>query len=145
MHCLENFSAVVRQNARGDERSVAAYRIMAQTICALLEIQNSHISISYHGRDNVGGVVIADEPVELTEDLIHRNFRICQSFLAMVGLDFSKTTPDFTAEELKDFLKTWSDPDDHHKKDQTYDTHDGNSLANRKITLRYSHMNQPPL
>jgi hypothetical protein len=69
-HCLENFFGFVRQNARADDRAITAVRLIAKTAVMSLEMDRLRINVKHQGRDNVGGVVIGDAPIELTEERV---------------------------------------------------------------------------
>jgi hypothetical protein len=69
-HCLENFFGFVRQNAHVDDRTITAVRLIARTTRVALEMERLKIDIVRKVRDNVGGVVIGDSPIELTDDLM---------------------------------------------------------------------------
>jgi hypothetical protein len=136
-HCLENFFGFVRQNARADDRTITAMRIMARTTCVCVTLQDLGVSIAHQGRDNVGGVVIGDEPIPLTKSIEDGAFHLARSFLTVAGLDMNDEGPPvFPREQLISMLEDWRRRDSHHCKDQAYKADFTRSPANTKIAAR---------
>jgi hypothetical protein len=135
-HCLENFFGFVRQNARADDRSVPAVRIIARAACVSLEMQRLGIAITHQRRDNVGGVEIRGVPMELTQNGVLRAEEISQSFVAVAGLSLTGGDPPFDQDQLRSFLHTWVQIDTHHERDPAYGMKFNRSHANVKIDAR---------
>jgi hypothetical protein len=135
-HCLENFFGFVRQNARADDRSITAFRIMARTNCVSLEMEKRGIRIAHHGRDNVGGVVIGYDPTGLGIVLIAAAEEFCRSLVVETGLDFMKEVPLHPRSQLQEYLRTWAESDTHHEKDQVYKADFTSQVANTRIASR---------
>jgi hypothetical protein len=135
-HCLENFFGFVRQNARADDRAIPAFRIMARATQVSLEMQGLGIKVSHAGRDNVGGVEIWDLPTGLTESRVKMAADLCQSFVAMAGLDFTGSGGLFSRAYLKTYVDMASNRDKHHDNDPTYQKNFTKSSANARVSER---------
>jgi hypothetical protein len=105
------------------------------TICACLEIHHPHVSITHQGRDNVGGVVIDDGPIDLTEYMELAADQICQSFVRLTGLNLEDTVPLFSREMLRAVLDEWRESDKHHDKDRTYNVDYINTITKARIGI----------
>jgi hypothetical protein len=136
-HCLENFFEFVRQNARADDRTLTALRIMARTTCVCLEMQRLGINIPHQGRQNIGGVVGGDAPITLEGPLMDGAHNVGRSFVTMTVLNMDDEGPaTFTRDDLRSMLNDWRDRDDHHEKDQASKADFTRSPANTKIAAR---------
>jgi hypothetical protein len=110
---LENFFGFVRQNPRADDQSTTTCRIIEKTTCACFETHHLHINIIHQGRDNVGGVVIDGEPIDLTDSMELAADQLRHSFVALAGLNLEDTVPPFNREMLRAVLNKWRGSDKH--------------------------------
>jgi hypothetical protein len=134
-HCLENFFGFVRQNARANDRKVAAHRIIARTTRVCLEMQSLKLNIAHHGRDNVGDVVIGGFPITLPGSLVMSALQLCRSFVAMAGLSFNGAAPAFDRIQLGSILENWRRKDTHHGTDSAYKAASRTVIPTPKLPL----------
>jgi hypothetical protein len=109
---------------------------MARATQVSLEMQGLGIKVSHAGRDNVGGVEIWDLPTGLTESLVKMAADLCQSFVAMAGLDFTDSDRLFSRAYLKRYVDMVCIRDKHHDKDPTYQKNFTKSSANARVSER---------
>jgi hypothetical protein len=103
-HCLENCFGFVRENVHADDGFITAPRTLAKTTCVCLEMHHLRISITHERGDNVGCAVIAGEPIALTDYMELVADQLCQSFVALAGLNLKDTAPLFIREMLRAVL-----------------------------------------
>jgi hypothetical protein len=99
-HCLENFFGFIRQNSRGDDRYKMAVHIIAKTQMVCWLMNDLNFVTKHRGRDNVGGVVIGDGPIELMiPPVVSELFK---SMITLSALDIG----DSESDEMVNFPKT---------------------------------------
>jgi hypothetical protein len=92
-----------------------------------------HISVAHQGRDNVGGMVVDGEPIDFIDYLELATDQLCQSFVALAGLNLENTVPPFNREMLRVVLDEWRESDKHHDKDRTHKVDYRDTIANARI------------
>jgi hypothetical protein len=135
-HCLENFFGFVRPNARADDRTVTATRLIARTTQVAIEMHDLGIDVVHKGRDNVGGVVIGGAPVELPGTVIDWAREHCEAIAALAGLSFDDADPVIDEDGVIDLICGWWATDKHHDNDIVYKKNFTKSPANAKIAAR---------
>jgi hypothetical protein len=139
-HCLENFFGCVRQNARADDRTITALRIIARTMRACLTMQKWNIKIVHRGPDNVGDVVLGEAPILLSDAAENGALRLVHSFISKVGLDLGiLTRPLFKRRDLQALLNMWRAAHQHHEHGQAYNTDFTESPCNARIAAHNRH------
>jgi hypothetical protein len=133
---LGNFFGFLRQNARADDQSITAYRIIAKITFNYLVMHHLHISIAHRGRDNVGGVVVNGEPIDFTEYIELAADPLCQCFVALAGLNLEEAVPPFSREMLRVVLDERTESGKHPDKDRAYNVDYSNTIADARIALR---------
>jgi hypothetical protein len=81
------------REARADDRTATALRIIARTTCVCVEMQHLQLNIGHHECDNGSGVVILGKEIELINEIMDRARDFCESFVGMACLDFMGTDP----------------------------------------------------
>jgi hypothetical protein len=136
-HCLENFFGFVRQNAHADDRSVTALGIISRTAVVTGLIHDMKLKIVHRTRDNVGGVVIDDYPLNSLQPALNEARLLAHSFIAMADLDFDSTPRQLLdLDRLTVIMNEWRDQDHHHKNDPAYKADFTFSPANSRIAAR---------
>jgi hypothetical protein len=117
-HCLENFFGLVRRESLGDDRSVAASRVIAKTSLASSVIHDLNLSITDQGRDNVDGTAIGGCDARFAEVAAER---LSRSLIHVSSLEFypAAGTDVLSVNELRCVLLEWSG-EDHHADDPVY-------------------------
>jgi hypothetical protein len=108
-HCLENFFGFIRQNAKGDNRMTRALHIIAKTHMVCLVMNQRQITMKHRGRDNVGGVVIGENPIEFEE--LPENTLFFESILDLSSLACSDPTDENLlplTEVIEQFILFWA-------------------------------------
>jgi hypothetical protein len=117
-HCLDDCFGLVRRKSLGDDRSVVGSRIIAKTSLASDVMHDLDLSITYRGRDNVGGTLIGGCRPRLAEGEAERLFR---SPIRISSLESSPAleTGVLPLDELRCILSGWS-REDHPANDPVY-------------------------
>jgi hypothetical protein len=90
---------------------------MAKMICVCLEMHQFHISIAHQGPDNVGGVAVDSERMDLPDYMELAADYLCQFFVALADLNLEDTVSPFSREMLGTVLYGWTESDKRHNKD----------------------------
>jgi hypothetical protein len=97
-------------------------------------MQKWNIEIVRHGGDNLGGVVIGEAPILLSDAAENGALRLVHSFTSMAGLDFRIPTPLlFKRRDLQALLNMWRAEDQHHEQDQVYNAIFTGSPCNARV------------
>jgi hypothetical protein len=111
-HCLENFFGFIRQNSKGDDRMTRALHIIAKTHMVCLVMYELEITMKHRGRDNVGGVVIGDDPIQFEE--MPENVHFLESIIELSSLACSDPTDEnllSLTEVTEQFVSSWANKD----------------------------------
>jgi hypothetical protein len=97
-----------------------------------------HINMAHEGRDNVGGVVINGEPIDLTGHMELALYQLCQSCVTLAGLNLEDTEPLFSRETSRPVLDEWTESDKRHNEYRVDNVDYIDIIANARIAFRNS-------
>jgi hypothetical protein len=143
-HCLENFFGLVRRESLGDDRYVTAARIIAKSSLVAMSMHNLDLRIAHRGRDNVGGVVIADARppfVEAEADILFRSL----AHLASLDVFSPEERGLLSLGPVRSIMRRSAVQDEHHLKDRAYHARFDGRSSNSRIAARLLSGAGPPV